>query len=133
MNSAGRRLAESAFSIACMPYEAFYSLGAILRTFWRMLITHKRLLEWNTAADTKRNSRTGLAGSYLTMWIAPVMAAAAAIYLALTGRPRLSPPGRYWGSGLPHRLSPGGSAGRIDRKETRLSAEQTGLSPEYFP
>jgi cyclic beta-1,2-glucan synthetase len=85
MNSAGMRLAESAFSLACMPYEAFYSLDAVLRTLWRMLIIHKRLLQWNTAADSNRNSRTGLVGSYLTMWIAPVIAAAAAIYLALTG------------------------------------------------
>ena len=84
MNSAGRRLSESAFTLACMPFEAFYSLNAILLTLWRMLITHKHLLEWTTAAGSNRNSRTGLAGSYLTMWIAPVIAAAASMYLALS-------------------------------------------------
>ncbi len=118
-------MAELAFSIACMPYEAFYSLGAILRTFWRMLITRKRLLEWNTAADSKRNSRTGLAGSYLTMWSAPVIAGAAAIYLALTGPSAIfialpvlglwfvSPAIAWWLSRP------------LDRREKRLSAEQT--------
>jgi len=126
-NSAGRRLAELAFSIACMPYEAFYSLGAILRTFWRMLVTHQRLLEWNTAADSKRNSRTGLAGSYLTMWSAPVIAAAAAIYLALYMPASvlialpvlglwLASPAIAWWLSRP-----------LDRREKRLSAEQTGF------
>ncbi len=124
-NSAGRRLAELAFSIACMPYEAFYSLGAILRSFWRMLITHKRLLEWNTAADSKRNSRTSLAGSYLTMWIAPVSAAAAAVVLALYAPASVlialpvlglwfASPAVAWWLSLP-----------FDRREKRLSAGQT--------
>ncbi len=82
INSTGRRLAEAAFTLACIPYEAFYSLTAVLRTLWRMLITRRRLLEWNTAADNKRYSRTGPAGYYLTMWISPVMAAAAGACLA---------------------------------------------------
>ena len=48
-----------------------------------MLITHRRLLEWNPSSGPDRNSRTDLAGSCRTMWIAPVIAAAAAISLAL--------------------------------------------------
>jgi cyclic beta-1,2-glucan synthetase len=84
MDSTGRRLAEVAFSLTCMPFEAFYSLNAVLRTLWRMLVTHKRLLEWNTAADSRRASRRGLAGSYQTMWSAPVLAVAASVYLVLS-------------------------------------------------
>ena len=68
------------FTLACLPYEAFFSLDAILRTAWRMLVTHKRLLEWNPSGDSDRDSRTDLAGSCRTMWIAPVIAAAAVIY-----------------------------------------------------
>ena len=48
-----------------------------------MLITHRRLLEWNPSSDADRNGRTDLAGSCRTMWIAPVIAVAAAISLAL--------------------------------------------------
>ncbi len=81
VHSAGRRLAESAFSLAIMPYEAFYGFIAIMRTSWRLLITRKRLLEWNTAADSKRAGRTGLGGSYVNMWFAPVIAAGAAFYI----------------------------------------------------
>jgi len=46
-------------------------------------VTHKRLLEWNPSSDLDRNRRTDLAASCRTMWIAPVLATAAAIYLAL--------------------------------------------------
>ena len=82
--SAAGRFAQTAFSFACMPYEAFFSLDAIVRTAWRMLITHRRLLEWNPSSDTDRRGRTGLAGSYRAMWTAPVLAAAAAVYLAFS-------------------------------------------------
>ena len=47
LRSAGRRFAQAAFTLVCLPYEAFFSLDAIVRTGWRMLVTHKRLLEWN--------------------------------------------------------------------------------------
>src|SRR5213078_3966233 len=36
--SAGRRLEQAAFSIACLPHEALFSLGAIARTNVRMLV-----------------------------------------------------------------------------------------------
>ncbi len=127
INSAGRRFAESVFSLACMPYEAFFGLSAVLRTLWRMLITHTHLLEWNTAADAIRNRRTGPAGSYLNMWIAPVITAAAAVFLALSGPAAafaawpvlglwLASPAIAWWISRP-----------FDRKRTSLSAEQTGF------
>ena len=47
LHSAGRRFAQAAFTLVCLPYEAFFSLDAIVRTGWRMLVTHKRLLEWS--------------------------------------------------------------------------------------
>ena len=88
VRSAGRHFAQAAFTLVCLPYEAFFSLDAIVRTVWRMLITHKRLLEWNPSGDSDRNSRTDLVGSCRTMWIGPVIAAAAVITLAAvkTGR-----------------------------------------------
>ena len=46
VRSAGRRFAQAAFTLACLPYEAFFSLDAVVRTAGRMLFTHKRLLEW---------------------------------------------------------------------------------------
>jgi cyclic beta-1,2-glucan synthetase len=125
MNSTGRRLAESTFSLACLPYEAFYSLDAVLRTLWRMLITHTRLLEWNTPADSNRNRRTGIAGSYLTMLTAPVIAAASAIYLSLTGPPALAVAWPVLGLWFASPAISWWISRPIVHRRTRLSAEQT--------
>jgi cyclic beta-1,2-glucan synthetase len=84
VRSAGRHSAQAAFTLTCLPYEAFFSLDAIARTAWRMLVTHKRLLEWNPSSGSGRRNRTDLAASLGTMWIAPAMAIAAAIYLSLS-------------------------------------------------
>ena len=46
-----RRLAQTGFSLACLPYEAYFSLDAILRTLWRMAITRKHLLEWAVSTN----------------------------------------------------------------------------------
>ncbi len=83
VSSARRHFVQAIFTLVCMPYEAFFSLDAIVRIAWRLLITHRRLLEWNPSSDPDRNSRTDLAGSCRTMWIAPVIAAAVALTLAL--------------------------------------------------
>ncbi|MGC9966168.1 MAG: glucoamylase family protein [Syntrophobacteraceae bacterium] len=83
VRSAGPHFVQAAFTIVCLPYEAFFSLDAVVRTTWRMLISHRRLLEWNPSNRPDRNGRTGFAGSCRTMWIAPVIATAAAITLAL--------------------------------------------------
>jgi cyclic beta-1,2-glucan synthetase len=74
--SAALRLAQVGFSFACLPYEAFFSLDAILRTAFRVLISHRRLLEWSLASDVKHTRRFDLAASLRTMWIAPVLSAA---------------------------------------------------------
>jgi cellobiose phosphorylase len=81
VRSAGRRSAQALFSLACLPYEAFFSLDAIVRTAGRMLITHRRLLEWSPSGDRDGHRRTGLAAFYRMMWIAPLIATAAVIYL----------------------------------------------------
>jgi cellobiose phosphorylase len=82
LRSAGRNFAQTAFTLTCLPYEAFFSLDAIVRTTWRLLITHKRLLEWNPSGNP--DSRTNLLGSYRTMWFAPCIALVAIIQLALS-------------------------------------------------
>ncbi len=84
VRSAGRHVAQAVFTLVCLPYEAFFSLDAIVRTAWRMLVTHTRLLEWNPSGDPDRDRRTDLVAFYRTMWIAPVLATAAVIYLTLS-------------------------------------------------
>ena len=84
LHSAGRRFAQAAFTLVCLPYEAFFSLDAIMRTSRRMLITHKRLLEWSTSDASSGSDRTDLGSFYRSMWIAPVLAGAAVIDLTLS-------------------------------------------------
>ncbi|MGZ9065856.1 MAG: glucoamylase family protein, partial [Burkholderiales bacterium] len=73
--------AQAAFGLACLPYEAFYSLDAMLRSTLRVLVK-RRLLEWTTASEAESASRTVWAASYLTMWSAPATALAIGLTLA---------------------------------------------------
>ena len=79
-----RRFAQTAFTLVCLPYEAFFSLDAIVRTAGRMLFTHRRLLEWSPSNHADSNSRMNLLASCLSMWIAPALAVATGIYLSLS-------------------------------------------------
>ena len=84
--AATRHAMQIAFELACLPYEAYFSLDAIVRTAWRMRVTRRRLLEWNPSGEADRESdrhgRSELAACLRSMWIGPVIAAAAAIHLA---------------------------------------------------
>ncbi|MEO8507788.1 MAG: glucoamylase family protein, partial [Betaproteobacteria bacterium] len=77
----GRRVAQIAFSLACLPYEASFSAGAILRTHWRMLVTGRHLLEWTPSSEQHRRDPTSLSASLRTMWVAPFSALAVAAWL----------------------------------------------------
>ena len=54
---AGRHVAQTALTLAFLPYEATVNLDAIVRTAWRMLVTHRRLLEWNPSAADEPDRR----------------------------------------------------------------------------
>ena len=84
IRSASRHFSQAAFMFACLPYEAFYSLDAISRTLWRLLISHKRLLEWNLSGKAERTKRPGIIGTYMSLWIAPLISFVSIISLALS-------------------------------------------------
>jgi cyclic beta-1,2-glucan synthetase len=119
-----RNIGQTAFTLLCLPYEAFFSSDAILRTLWRMLVSHKRLLEWNPSGDSDRTSSTSLAGACRTMWVSPVFAVVVLIYLVFS-RPEaivcalpvlvlwFISPGVVWWISKP-----------LDRHEARLTSEQ---------
>ncbi len=83
VSSGGRQLGQIFLTLAFLPYDAFISLDAIGRTLLRVLVTHKRLLQWQTSGDSERATRADLAGFYATMWVAPVVALATGIFLAI--------------------------------------------------
>ncbi|HEV8196843.1 MAG TPA: hypothetical protein VGP87_09410, partial [Gemmatimonadales bacterium] len=72
--SAAGHLSQAAFIVATLPYEAFVSADAIVRTLGRMLLTRRRLLEWNASSDMERNGSASLRGFISRMWLAPAIA-----------------------------------------------------------
>jgi cellobiose phosphorylase len=130
---AGRHLAHAAVTLAFLPYEATVNLDAIARTAWRMLVSHRRLLEWtpSTADESDRRrlgdmgGRSGLVASVRSMWIAPVIATATTIQLATSTPDALAvatpvlllwfvSPGLAWWISRP-----------LERAEAHLTMEQT--------
>ncbi len=81
-HATGLRGIQALFALVTLPHEAGYSLDAILRTLWRLGVSHQRLLEWNPSGDQELASRNDLAAAFRTMGFAPLLAAATAIYLA---------------------------------------------------
>ncbi|TQC98227.1 cyclic beta 1-2 glucan synthetase [Moraxellaceae bacterium AER2_44_116] len=73
MTTAGRHLAQAGFRLACLPHEALFSLEAILRSLWRMIVTHQGLLEWRISTHSSP-SKTTLLTTYRMMWITPFAA-----------------------------------------------------------
>jgi len=80
--SGGRQLGQILLTLVFLPYDAYISLDAIGRTLLRLLVTRKRLLEWQTSGDAERNAQAGLGGFYATMWAAPTVALGAGLLLA---------------------------------------------------
>ncbi|WP_147074070.1 GH36-type glycosyl hydrolase domain-containing protein [Sulfuriferula plumbiphila] len=118
-------LVQALFTLAWLPYEAFISLDAIIRTLWRMLVTQRRRLEWTPSGDPACAGRTDLATQYRAMWVAPLLAAAGATWLALVSPDVLvvagpilllwfASPAIAWWISTP-----------LARREARLTAEQT--------
>ncbi|HJV95581.1 MAG TPA: glucoamylase family protein, partial [Albitalea sp.] len=83
--SALRQFGQAALTLACLPYEAAFSLDAVLRTLARLWITRRRLLEWKASADVTSHAAPGSAQDLMqtlqTMWFAPTLALATALAL----------------------------------------------------
>ena len=79
--SAARRGLQVLFSLACLPYEAYFSVVAILTTHWRMLISRGKRLEWTPSSELAPHDRASLQASVRAMWFAPAFALVVAITL----------------------------------------------------
>ncbi|GHE19973.1 cyclic beta 1-2 glucan synthetase [Halomonas urumqiensis] len=81
------RTGQAGFQLACLPFEAYIHLDAILRTLWRCHVSHRRLLEWvpssSSRAATPHPGADGLGGLLRQMWLAPVLAVGVALVLAI--------------------------------------------------
>ena len=71
------------FTLICLPYEAFSNASAIMKTLWRMIITRKKLLEWQVSSGKELKSSTTLTASYTAMWVQPLLAVSLSVYFAI--------------------------------------------------
>jgi cyclic beta-1,2-glucan synthetase len=81
--SAASQLHQALYMLISLPYEAYYSMDAILRTCWRLFFSKKRLLEWNSMARSEYHIKLNLISSIRTIWISPFIAllSASSLYI----------------------------------------------------
>ncbi len=96
LSSALKQLTQTTLMLACLPHEAFFSLDAVIRTTFRVLLTHKLLLEWMPSCDKQGPCAIAQAGhktpggladllnTFASMWMSPALATVMAIFLAIT-------------------------------------------------
>jgi len=84
LGDAAHRLAQIVVSAALLPFEAWLSLDAIARTYWRVHVSCRHLLQWTVSSSVQSRDRNHLGSSIAAMWIAP--AASIVIGLCLLHR-----------------------------------------------
>uniref|UniRef100_UPI00374D6411 glucoamylase family protein n=1 Tax=Undibacterium sp. TaxID=1914977 RepID=UPI00374D6411 len=89
LRSSGRHFSQALLNIVFLPYEAWFTLDAISRTAWRMLVTRKKMLEWSQHSEVSRTNKNGLGAAFRTMWIAPAFSVAAGAGLLYLNPPAL--------------------------------------------
>ena len=77
--------ARAALSLCFLPHEAWVNVDAIARALWRKHVSHKKLLEWTTAADAERRARGDGRSFAEAMWPAWLLGIAVLAYFAGRG------------------------------------------------
>ncbi len=72
LGDTAHRLAQIVVSVALLPFEAWLSIDAIVRTYWRVHVSHRRLLQWAASSNVQARDRNRLGAAVAAMWIAPV-------------------------------------------------------------
>jgi cyclic beta-1,2-glucan synthetase len=80
-------------ALAFLPHQAWVSAGAIGRTLWRLGVTRRHLLEWQTASGAEQTVSSSLRGIARAMWPAlAITGALLAIVAAHAARSDTSAP-----------------------------------------
>ncbi|EJN01743.1 glucoamylase family protein [Herbaspirillum sp. YR522] len=84
LDSIANQALHGLLAIGLLPYETWYQADAIVRTHWRLLVSHRKLLDWVGSTDIHLRSADHLRGYYGAMWRSPLLAFCAALALVLT-------------------------------------------------
>ncbi len=139
--------ARALLALTFLPYEALLSLDAIATSLWRLLVSHKRMLEWTSAAHTMRligrNVSLGVTTRQMTPALVAALTATAALALLAWTNPLeligglpmlsawlLSPLVAYW-LGRPSRRK-SLTLSDAQRWKLRALARQTWMFFEHF-
>ena len=68
----GGGLVRTLLRLLLLPAEAWFCLSAALRALWRMGVSHKKLLQWQTAGESEKRRGT-LLQCYRTLWLPPLL------------------------------------------------------------
>ncbi len=84
LHSSVLHLAPAFFTLACLSYDAYFSLRTIAVVQWRILISRRKLLEWH-ASDTDNGKDNGTFGSSLKiMWFSPLLSFSLSVFFLMT-------------------------------------------------
>ncbi|MCR5663542.1 MAG: hypothetical protein K6G17_01535, partial [Oscillospiraceae bacterium] len=131
LGGVGGALVQSFIRLWLLPFEAWICLTAALSSLWRMAVTKRRLLEWETAAQSDR--RSGGLGEALRAMAVPAALGLACLLFASSVIARaagllwLLSPAALTALGLPAR-----SEEPLSRAERAYLLERAGETWRYF-
>jgi cellobiose phosphorylase len=83
-----RDVLRSLLNGAVLPHQAYLMMDAAVRALWRMLVSRRNLLEWETAAEAERRlGTTALAAFWRRMWPGAAVTLAVAAPAVLNATP----------------------------------------------
>ncbi len=83
LKSAATHLAHVALTLSFLPFEAWVNMDAIIRTHWRLLVSHKHLLQWSPSDSRYPSHQQSCFYYYQLMFSAPLIALLTASYLVV--------------------------------------------------
>ncbi|MCG6118212.1 MAG: cyclic beta 1-2 glucan synthetase [Aquimonas sp.] len=149
--AAGRRLAAALVGVACLCFEAWYSLDAAARSLWRTGVSRRHLLQWNPSSEVERSLGARASPELRSMLFAPGFAllgagllwqfnpGALCVAAPILGAWLLSPGLMAWlGRPRPHRRAPLAAAdlaflGRLARRTWGFFEAQVRLEDHWLP
>ncbi|HEX6260691.1 MAG TPA: glycosyltransferase family 2 protein, partial [Woeseiaceae bacterium] len=85
-------LARAFADIALLPHRAYVLADAIVRVWYRRLISRRNLLEWQPADAADRQSASMLSGTFVQMFIVSAASCVILAYLLMAGRSQIAAP-----------------------------------------
>ena len=75
---------QSVLTFMFIPHQTYLMFDAVIRTIYRVVFSHRNMLEWVTAADTEARSKNSLPGYCRKMWFTVPASALSLVSLAVS-------------------------------------------------